>query len=145
MIERIIKLEYAGRVTWRCHFSDDTIVESNHELIGMEWEALKPVDVPVDAPVTEPMAGVVQESPIEAAMKSERDRLKIEAISYIKMHPNCSREDVTALSVGSLLNGDGLIGIYVANAYQMGLITEATWEAFRALVLALTPEELMGL
>jgi hypothetical protein len=96
--------------------------------------------------VPEPIVAV-QDTPIEAEFKRQRDAAKVAAIGYIYQNPGCSEADVTAIagSQAPLLNGSYLLGMYVSGSFEQGYIAENTFAAFVQFILSRTPEELMSI
>jgi len=76
---------------------------------------------------------------------AELMNLKPEVIVYIKTNPTCTLEDCLAVFQPTLLSPTGVIGRYMEIAYSRGFIPAPVFEAFRAMICAMTPEQLMEL
>lgn len=72
-------------------------------------------------------------------------RLKPEAIGFIKSNPDATLDECLTVFQPTFLNPMGVIARYIEVARLRGLIHDATFEAFRALILAMTPEQLLEL
>jgi hypothetical protein len=96
-------------------------------------------------------------STIEQAMQAERYAGKAAAIEHVKAHPACTEADAVlayqAAAIAArppsrqylLQMPDGLLREYRENAAQLGLTADATWDSFRALLVATPAAELMAM
>jgi light-regulated signal transduction histidine kinase (bacteriophytochrome) len=98
-----------------------------------------------------------QFSTMDQALRAERFAGKSAVIDFIKANPNCIIEEaVTAYSQAALATRpvdqqillqvpQALFGFYASSANVMGVIQDASWASFRAMVYNLPKEMLMGL
>jgi hypothetical protein len=96
-------------------------------------------------------------STIDQAMQTERYAGKAAAIEYVKANPACTEADAVlayqAAAIAArppdrqylLQMPDGLLREYRELAAQLGLTPDATWESFRALLVATPADELMAM
>ena len=76
---------------------------------------------------------------------SELLSLKPEVIAFIKTNPACTLDECKAVFEPELLSAEGVINRYMEIAYSRGFIPAPVFEAFRAMICAMTPEQLMEL